>query len=182
MQLRARRRVHLNQIAITSPCTVPWETMQGDDRVRFCGQCRQRVFNVAGLMEREAARLIAYRQGHLCARIMRRSDGTIVTADCRERLHAARRRGLLHFGAVLLLVVVPELLSMRFGIGYLRRLVGLVDAEHPPTTQVDLRRAPVSDHDVMLGGLDLLANEPEPSDPAVDEGPYVTSVGLIGTR
>jgi xanthine dehydrogenase molybdopterin-binding subunit B len=32
--------------------------MPADDRVRFCGQCRQNVFNVAALSRDEARRLI----------------------------------------------------------------------------------------------------------------------------
>ena len=105
-----QRSVHLDQVAITTPCTVPWETMPGDERVRHCGQCRQDVFNIAGLTRFEAQRLVADRQGRLCARILRRPDGTVVTADCWSRLRAARRRGIVHLVAVLLVVVVPELL------------------------------------------------------------------------
>ena len=178
MQLRARRRVRLNQIAISSPCSRPWEAMPGDDRVRFCGQCRQNVFNIAGLTEREAARLIADRQGRLCARILRRPDGTIVTADCWARLRAARRKGLLQLAAVLLLVVVPELLSMRFGLGNLRRLVGLADAERPVAPRIELPPAPgVFERDVTAPGF----RSPElPSPESVLE--RLEGVGFLGSQ
>jgi len=39
----------VDQIEISSPCTVSWDGMRpagGDGRVRFCGQCRQNVYNV----------------------------------------------------------------------------------------------------------------------------------------
>ena len=119
-----QRSVHLDQVEIDSPCSVPWETMPGDERVRHCGQCRQDVYNIAGLTRFEAQRLVAARQGRLCARIRRRPDGTVVTADCWSRLRAARRRGILHLVAVLLVVVVPELFVMRFGLTNLFKLAG----------------------------------------------------------
>jgi hypothetical protein len=175
MQSRARRRVRLNQFAITSPCSLPWETMPGDDRVRFCGQCKQNVYNISGMTEREATRLIADRQGRLCGRITRRADGTIVTADCWTRLRAARRRGLLHLAAVMLLVIVPELLSMRFGLGNLLRLVGLGPAEPPAMPFVQLPPAPQSFHRVSGGEF------PEPADPArVVEQLMTDSLGNVG--
>lgn len=184
MQSRAQRRVLLNQLAISSPCSLPWEAMPGDDRIRFCGQCRQNVYNIAGLTEREATRLIADRQGRFCGRITRRPDGTIVTADCWTRLRAARRRGLLHLAAVMLLVVVPELLSMRFGIGHLRRLVGPPDAAPPAPPHVALPLAPEDLNSLITaGGIDLHVVTPwrDPaSEPAGQE--HTLDLGRPGRR
>jgi hypothetical protein len=147
-----QRSVHLDQVAITSPCSVPWETMPGDERVRFCGQCRQDVYNIAGLTRLEAQRLVADRQGRLCARILRRPDGTVVTADCWSRLRAARRRGIVHLVAVLLVVVVPELFAMRFGLTNLFKLAGLGPAP-APVPAITLPPAPSFPEDVMVGGI-----------------------------
>src|SRR5947207_5543115 len=94
----------VDQIEIRSPCTVSWDEMRlagGDGRVRFCGQCRQNVYNVEAMSRSEARRLIAMREGRVCVRILRRPDGTVVTADCWARLRAARRRGFLPFLAML---------------------------------------------------------------------------------
>jgi len=126
-----QRSVHLDQVETASPCSVPWETMPGDERVRFCGKCRQSVYNIAGLTRLEAQGLIADRRGSLCARILRRPDGTVVTADCWSRLPAARRKGIVHALAVLLVVILPELFVMRFGLTNLFKVAAGSPASRP---------------------------------------------------
>ena len=120
----------VDQVIISSPCSVPWEGMRGDERVRFCGQCRQNVYNVESLDRREARRLIAEREGRVCLRILRRDDGTVVTADCWTRLRAARRRGVVAFVAMLIAVGFTQLWAMRFG---LRALSGTEMGAPPPS-------------------------------------------------
>jgi hypothetical protein len=114
----------VDRIEIASPCTVPWEGMRGDGRVRFCGQCRQNVFNVEALSRAEAQRLIADREGRVCLRLLRRPDGTVVTADCWSRLRAARRKGIVPWLATLVLVFFAQLAAIGSGLSGLRRLVG----------------------------------------------------------
>jgi hypothetical protein len=108
--------MRLEQIRITSPCEVPWDTMRGGDRVRFCKSCRQNVYNVEAMTRAEAERLIAAREGRACLRMLWRPDGTVVTADCWARLRAARLRGLIPFVATLLVVGWAQLAAMRFGL------------------------------------------------------------------
>jgi len=130
----------VDRIEIASPCTIPWEGMPGNDRVRFCGQCRQNVFNVEALSREEARRLIARQEGRLCVRMLRRPDGTIVTADCWSRLRAARRRGIIPLVATLVLVFFAELVAIGSGLFALRRLVGAWASGGPPVS------APCSTH------------------------------------
>ena len=59
--------------------------MSGDDRVRFCGDCKLNVYNLAGMTRREATELIEGNEGRLCVRFFRRKDGTFVTRDCPAR-------------------------------------------------------------------------------------------------
>jgi hypothetical protein len=75
----------LDAITVESPCTVPWNSMHGDDRSRFCSQCRRYVFNIAEMSRAEAEYLIQATTGRLCARYYRRADGTVATKDCRSR-------------------------------------------------------------------------------------------------
>jgi len=109
-------RLHLEQIRIASPCDVPWDSMRGDDRVRFCGSCRQNVYNVEAMTRAEAERLIGAREANVCVRMLWRPDWTVVTSDCWSRLRAARRRGLLPFLAMLVVVGWAQLAAMRFGL------------------------------------------------------------------
>jgi hypothetical protein len=90
----------LNRVYIETPCTVGWDTMQGDDRTRFCGQCSLNVYNVASLSSREAAALIKEADGRLCLRLYRRPDGTVITDNCPVGLKKMRDRVRLRVAAI----------------------------------------------------------------------------------
>ncbi len=77
----------LEEIRFQTPCTVPWESMKGDDRVRFCSQCQRNVTNVSAMSREEAERFLEKTNGSECIQLWKRPDGTIVTSDCgRPRL------------------------------------------------------------------------------------------------
>jgi hypothetical protein len=86
----------LDQIKIAAPCTADWEQMQGTDRVRFCAECKKNVYNLSALSRRDAEALLKEKNGDMCARIYRRSDGTVLTEDCpvgfSMKIARARRR------------------------------------------------------------------------------------------
>src|SRR5262245_16972536 len=101
----------LDQIRIASPCSAEWDAMPGDARVRRCGDCRKRVYNLAELTRAEAEALIIAHEGELCVRLYRRRDATIVTADCLRPRRSIRRSLQLAGAAVVLAagcVVEPE--------------------------------------------------------------------------
>ena len=112
----------LDAIAVHTPCEVPWDSMTGDNRVRFCGHCRQNVYNIEALAPAEAVRLIGAREGRLCVRFHRRRDGTVVTADCWARLRAARRKGVLAFAIMLVVVAAAQVFAITAGLRRLRFL------------------------------------------------------------
>lgn len=56
--------------------------MEGNDQVRFCGQCSLNVYNIAEMNLEDAENLIVEKEGRLCLRLYRRSDGTVLTKDC----------------------------------------------------------------------------------------------------
>jgi hypothetical protein len=72
----------LNSIAIATPCQVPWNSMSGDDRSRFCGQCQRPVFDVSAMTTAEALALLTEPGERPCVRLYRRPDGRVLTADC----------------------------------------------------------------------------------------------------
>lgn len=75
--------------------------MIGDERVRFCPQCKLNVYNFSAMPEGEIQRLIARRDGRLCARWYRRADGTILTSDCPVGFRARVKRVSRIAGAAL---------------------------------------------------------------------------------
>ena len=82
----------LEMIEIASPCEVSWETMQGDEQVRFCNDCRLNVYNLYEMNRDEAESFVHQHEGRLCVRFYRRTDGTVITRDCPVGLRAVRLR------------------------------------------------------------------------------------------
>jgi len=72
----------LSQIKVASPCRARWQDMAGDDRSRYCHQCRKHVYNFSAMSAGEVADLIHAKEGQLCGRFYRRRDGTMLTANC----------------------------------------------------------------------------------------------------
>ena len=95
----------LNLININSPCSADWDSMIGNDQVRFCSHCNLHVHNLSAMTRSEAMELVAKSKGRLCARYYRRPDGTVQTAPHSAQLHHIARRASRiaagAFGAVL---------------------------------------------------------------------------------
>jgi hypothetical protein len=72
--------------------------MAGNDRVRFCGECRLNVYNLSAMTRPEAEALLRAKEGRLCVRFYVRRDGTALTQDCPRGL-AALRRGTVRLAA-----------------------------------------------------------------------------------
>ncbi|MBY0358846.1 MAG: hypothetical protein K2W82_12650 [Candidatus Obscuribacterales bacterium] len=87
-----RKKSILDSVYIAEPCNVGFENMEGDDRVRFCNQCKLNVYNISQMTKREAEKLIQESDGRTCLRLYRRADGTIITDNCPIGLRAARER------------------------------------------------------------------------------------------
>jgi hypothetical protein len=95
----------LDQIKIASPCSADWEQMEGNDRVRFCAECKKNVFNLSAMTRRDAEALIQGKNGDMCARLYRRADGTVLTEDCSvgfnmKVTHVRRKIGWVVAGAL----------------------------------------------------------------------------------
>jgi Carboxypeptidase regulatory-like domain len=102
----------LNNIRVASPCPASWEKMTGDDRVRYCQECKLNVYNLSEMTRLEAERLIANREHRLCVRYYRRTDGTILTRDCPEGLQARVRRISRIAGAALSAIIGAGLAAL----------------------------------------------------------------------
>lgn len=80
----------LDCVKIAAPCSVPWTSMHGDDRVRFCDQCKLSVYNLSAMHLDEIETLLREREGRLCIGLCRRTDGTYLTDNCPVGLRALR--------------------------------------------------------------------------------------------
>ena len=82
----------LDNIRVASPCPANWDEMFGDERKRFCSDCKLNVYNLSGMTRSEAENLILDHEGRLCVRFFRRADGTVLTTDCPVGWAAIKRR------------------------------------------------------------------------------------------
>lgn len=97
-------------IRVATPCHARWEEMEGDERTRFCGQCRKNVYNLSALSASAVADLIREKEGRLCGRFFQRSDGTVLHAgDCTVGLAARQWRRVRHMAgaAASLMLLLP---------------------------------------------------------------------------
>lgn len=92
---RDEPRSALDVIQIASPCTQDWNAMTGDEKRRFCSECRLHVHDLSAMTRREAEDLLQSADGRVCVRLYRRPDGRVLTKDCvtvRDRLRRRVRR------------------------------------------------------------------------------------------
>src|SRR5262245_45218821 len=76
--------------------------MRGDERTRFCDQCRLNVYNLSALSLPEIETLLRKQEGRLCVGLYRRQDGTYLVDNCPVGLRALRnglRRVISGFAA-----------------------------------------------------------------------------------
>ena len=100
-----RRRASLpvlDNLRVAAPCAADWSKMVGDDRVRACGDCNKNVYNLSGMTREEAEALIVDKEGRLCVRYYRRTDGTILFKDCAIGVVRRRRRRIVAGAAAVL--------------------------------------------------------------------------------
>jgi hypothetical protein len=105
-QARARARLPvLDDVRVAAPCKASWDAMVGDERVRHCGACDQRVYDLGEMTRDEAQALLRDREGRLCVRFFRRADGTILTKDCAVGVGQRRRMRVVAGAAAALAAV-----------------------------------------------------------------------------
>ena len=75
----------LNNITIPSPCTADWNSMIGNDQVRFCEHCSLDVHNLSLMTRNQAQRLVARSNGRLCVRYHYDPAGKPLTLPVRAK-------------------------------------------------------------------------------------------------
>lgn len=132
-----RFRSPLNNIRIASPCSANWDEMYGNERRRFCAECKLNVYNLSGMTKFDAENLITASEGRLCVRYFQRSDGSVITADCPVGWARLKKRAASVAGAVLslMIAITAGLLSVAFlksGVNYLKEVKQRIEPEPEP--------------------------------------------------
>jgi hypothetical protein len=95
----------LNNIKIASPCSADWNEMYGNERKRFCGDCKLNVYNLSGMTRDEAEELVMNAEGRLCVKFYKRADGSIITQDCPVGWAKVKQRAQIFATAAISLVL-----------------------------------------------------------------------------
>ncbi|MGH9870919.1 MAG: ankyrin repeat domain-containing protein [Pyrinomonadaceae bacterium] len=82
----------LNNLTVPSPCPADWNSMRGNDQVRFCEHCSLDVHNLSVMTRSQAERLVARSNGRLCIRYLRDPAGQPLTMPVAQKLHRISRR------------------------------------------------------------------------------------------
>ena len=82
----------LNNVTINSPCSADWNSMIGNDQVRFCEHCSLDVHNLSEMTRSQAERLVARSNGRLCIRYHHDPSGRPATLPVGQKLHRISRR------------------------------------------------------------------------------------------
>mgnify|MGYP003395146726 CR=1 FL=1 len=123
----------LDNIHVASPCSANWDKMFGNDRKRFCGECKLNVYNLSDMTRREAENLLINSEGRLCVKFFRRSDGTVLTKDCPVGWQAVKRRVSQVTTAVF--SMFAGIITGVFGVGLFQRervMPSVVNVSVPP--------------------------------------------------
>ncbi len=83
------------QLEIVKPCEASWAEMKGTLSQRHCQSCDKSVHNFAAMTSKAIEKIVFESDGRMCARIVRRADGSLVTAEPTTTPHASRAASLL---------------------------------------------------------------------------------------
>jgi hypothetical protein len=128
----------LENIRIASPCSADWNAMQGDDRKRYCGECKLNVYNLSGMTRYDAEHLLRLSEGRLCVRYFQRADGTVLTRDCPVGWARVKQRVSVLAATVFSLAV--SLFAGIFVVGFFKKppryepLMGAIAMPRPTPT------------------------------------------------
>jgi hypothetical protein len=138
----------LDGLQIATPCPMKFSDMKGDDRVRFCAQCKLHVYNLTAMTEADAVKLVTNREQRICVSFLRRADGTVITRDCKggfstnfwEKFGTFERNGLVGLVVAAVVSVLFASVVTLFGDN-LRALFGAEAGGLPGNVVVERRVA-----------------------------------------
>src|ERR1700730_18353862 len=84
-------RRSLDRITIPVPCDADWDSMSGNDQVRFCEHCNLHVTDLSSMTRQNAMRLVARSHARLCVRYIQLPGGGVLT-KAPEKLYRIGRR------------------------------------------------------------------------------------------
>jgi hypothetical protein len=162
--MQKKKRIRLK---VASPCKADWESMTGDEAIRFCGLCQKNVYQISNMTTEQVEELLSAAGEKKCGRFYQRKDGTLVTADCSVGLKRKRRKQAAIGVSAGVLSVLGVALS-----GPHNPPPAAIEPT-PPTTYVE----PVG-HELIMGDMEMVVEPDVEPEPEV-EPEYVELLGEI---
>lgn len=85
-------KLFLKNLTIPSPCSTDWNSMKGNDQVRFCEHCDLSVFNLSAMTRHQAERLVTRSNGRLCVQFVSDPNGKPLFGEAGQKLYRISRR------------------------------------------------------------------------------------------
>jgi len=144
----------LDNVRVAKPCPADWNAMFGNDRKRFCGECKLNVYNLSDMSRGEAENFLLEAEGRVCIRYYRREDGTVLTKDCPVGLAALKKRVSRAMTAVF--SVFTGLIGGLLGFQLFREatiypVAGTMTIEAPQVKPVQIEPRTVQGTPVLMG-------------------------------
>jgi ankyrin repeat protein len=98
-QFRSLDRIKLDRIKVESPCDADWDSMIGNDKVRFCEHCNLHVNDLSAGTRAQAMRLISRSEGRLCVRYVARPGEPAPVMPAQPLFRLSRRASRFAAGA-----------------------------------------------------------------------------------
>lgn len=163
----------MNNLKIASPCSANWDEMVGDNRKRFCGECKLNVYNLSGMSKTEAENLIENAEGRLCVRFYKREDGTVLTKDCPVGWAAIKSR-VSKTAAAFASLIIGLVSGLGFTAAYNKteqeRLMGAVTLATPTPTPKATPKSTPKKPPIMGKIVVIPKNTPKPRAENVEMG------------
>src|SRR5690606_3432990 len=157
----------LQRITVAAPCSADSDDLEGDERRRYCRQCKLHVYNFAAMTSEQVQELVQRHEGRLCGRLYRRADGTVLTQDCPvgiARIRRQVRRWVVRAAGVVLVLLGGAAVAR----GKLSREPGEPLAAHAPLATIDRWLNPNSGIQAVMG---LIAIPSQPTPPPAPPAP-----------
>lgn len=130
-----------DRINIPAPCDADWDSMTGNDQVRFCEHCSLHVNDLSSMTRRKAMDFVARSEGRVCVRFIQKPNGRVLTRTMPERLYRIHRRAsrlaASAFTATLSISTAIAQSRPNLNAGPPRPIAEFVDAELEPEIVVD---------------------------------------------
>lgn len=142
--------------------------MIGDERKRYCSECKLNVYNLSEMTRADAESFLINAEGRVCVKFYRRADGSVLTKDCPVGRQAFEKRMLKKAKAFF------ALCTGIFGglVAYVQFQPGRVNQKHIENSVTSV------ENNLPVVPVYVEKNEPE----EIRNDYETSSVGMIFTR